>query len=652
MSDPCGPRADVFLNPVYPRSFPDPFVLKFRGEYFAYCTGFSSDGTVFGVLRSCDLVTWDEVGGAMKPLDSSPPYYWAPEVFYENGRFYLYYSVGNETFMEIRVAVSDRPDGGFVDSGTRLTNEEFAIDAHVFIDDDGTKYLFYATDFLEHTHIGTGTVVDRMTDWFTLEGKPRPVTRARYDWQVYDPERKEKGGVRWHTIEGPAVLKRKAVYYEMFSGGNWQNTTYGVSFAVAGSIREATEWKQFCDGENILPILRTIPDLVIGPGHNCVVRGPNNRELFCVYHRWTGDDRVMAIDRMDFAGSRIFITGATNTPQPAPFVPQIRVRPGDERLAPGVTMKGDWRSTATQIVSDPYGRCEINLGQVAESFLLELTWSLALADPVDQSVSAGEFGALIETGAGPATIVFDPHLNRVLLNLEKSVSVIELRRDFVWAAPHVLRLEIDFRRVKIQIDDRSMQTEGLLGGPATGISIFSSARAVAVLSLELTEGFEELFDGGEPLTENGWTFDSTHPPALKGNELVIETRDRCQIAKGPPLRSLEIATNLRTLDDDPREGEFGLVLLAEERQVFRLAVDCGSSRIVIDGTAAAVTLPTLSTYHQMRMAVFDGRVICYLDGECIGEFPVPRSQMSAAIFCDGVPIAIEMIRLTSLETHV
>jgi len=53
-------------------------------------------------------------GAAMKPLDNPAPFYWAPEVTCADGRFYLYYSVGNETLMEIHVAVSDRPDGGFV----------------------------------------------------------------------------------------------------------------------------------------------------------------------------------------------------------------------------------------------------------------------------------------------------------------------------------------------------------------------------------------------------------------------------------------------------------------------------------------------------------------------------------------------------------
>ena len=125
---------ETYLNPVFPHSFPDPFILKFRGEYIAYCTGLWRDGKAFGILRSRDLVSWTEIGGAMVPLEIYAPFYWAPEITYSNGNFYLYYSVGNETFMEIRVAVSDTPDGGFVDCGMKLTSEDFAIDAHVFID--------------------------------------------------------------------------------------------------------------------------------------------------------------------------------------------------------------------------------------------------------------------------------------------------------------------------------------------------------------------------------------------------------------------------------------------------------------------------------------------------------------------------------------
>src|SRR5215213_3781984 len=187
----------TYLNPVHNRPCPDPFVLKHRGEYWCYTTGFWHDGRCFGILHSRDLVDWREMNGAMAPFDDGSTCYWAPEVIYENGRFLMYYSVGNETRMHIRVAAASHPAGPFVDTGHALTAQEFAIDPHVFID-DGKRFLFYATDFLEHTRIGTGTVVDRMIAEFTLAGRPHPVTRAKYDWQIYDPNRAEKGGVRWH----------------------------------------------------------------------------------------------------------------------------------------------------------------------------------------------------------------------------------------------------------------------------------------------------------------------------------------------------------------------------------------------------------------------------------------------------------------------
>jgi arabinan endo-1,5-alpha-L-arabinosidase len=303
--------AGTYVNPVWPHSFPDPFVLKFRGEYWGYCTGVQPDGRCFGILRSRDLIHWEPVpAGALEPLAGGHTCYWAPEVTYADGIFYLYYSVGNEERMEIRVAVSDHPAGPFVDSGRRLTSETFAIDAHVFVDDDGSRHLFYATDFLDRSHIGTGTVRDRMLDPFTLAGQPAPVTLPRYDWHVYHPNRPEKGYVRWHTIEGPSVLKHNGLYYQMFSGGNWQNPTYGVSYAVTDSLDRPEEWEQRSE-----PILRTIPGKVLGPGHNSVVLGLDDRQLVCVYHCWSQGERVLAIDPLVWEGDELRILGPSSEPQ-------------------------------------------------------------------------------------------------------------------------------------------------------------------------------------------------------------------------------------------------------------------------------------------------------------------------------------------------
>ena len=34
----AGASETTYLNPVYGRDFPDPFILKHAGEYWAYCT--------------------------------------------------------------------------------------------------------------------------------------------------------------------------------------------------------------------------------------------------------------------------------------------------------------------------------------------------------------------------------------------------------------------------------------------------------------------------------------------------------------------------------------------------------------------------------------------------------------------------------------
>jgi beta-xylosidase len=133
---------NYYLNPVYPDTFPDPYVLKHSGEYWAYSTGRCEDDRCFKILHSRDLVNWRVAGSAMDPPFPDATCYWAPEVIYDNGVFFLYYSVGNEQQMQIRAARSKSPEGPFIDSGYKLTTEEFAIDPHVFVDNDGSRYLF------------------------------------------------------------------------------------------------------------------------------------------------------------------------------------------------------------------------------------------------------------------------------------------------------------------------------------------------------------------------------------------------------------------------------------------------------------------------------------------------------------------------------
>jgi GH43 family beta-xylosidase len=468
-------QEETYTNPVYRHASPDPFVLKYGGEYWCYFTGLRPDGRAFGILHSTNLVRWREVGSALDPLPGELPCYWAPEVTYENGRFYMYYSVGDEERMTIRVAVAGRPNGPFVDSGHALTTEKFAIDPHVLIDEDGAHYLFYAVDFLDYERIGTGVVCARLADPFTLAGPGRPVVRALYDWQIYDPHREAKGGVRWHTVEGPFVLKHAGRYYMMFSGGNWQNQSYGVAYAVAEHLATPQEWRQIVDGRATLPILRSLPQVgVIGPGHNSVVRGLNNCELYCAYHRWQPEteERVLAIDRMGWEGERLRVYGPSTGPQPVPTSPAVAGFAGFVQRAGNWTVEGN---AARLRAVDEFGDAALPLP--AGDLVLEL--SLAVTAPAPGAARAAAGGDAVpavtlslEAGGQPVWAwTLEIGGPRAAIAAD-GVRKLTLPPAFDPSVLHLLRLELAGDRARLIVDHPSVLAwEGRLARPPTELHL-------------------------------------------------------------------------------------------------------------------------------------------------------------------------------------
>lgn len=439
---------ETYLNPVYRHASPDPFVLKYCGAYWCYFTGMQPDGRAFGILHSQDLVHWEYAASALDPLPDLGPHYWAPEVTYRDGVFYLYYAAGDEETMQMRVATAAHPGGPFVDAGRRLTQEKFAIDGHVFIDNGDRWYFFYAADFLDVERVGTGTVMDAMLDPLTLVGNPRPVTRARFDWQIYDPQRKEKGGLRWHTLEGPFVLKHADRYYQMFSGGNWQNASYGVAYGITDRLDQPGEWLQPCDGVQVPLVIQSDPGRgIIGPGHNSVVRGLDNRELFCVYHRWqpSTSERVLAIDRMDWDEGRLVVHGPSSTPQPVPARPAVS---GLDRFE---VTGGDFRPASQEVVLVPAegqtARASLPLAE--DRFVLEVSLRFVSAPRQDQAA-----GLLVEAGSTNVRLRLDHEAVRI--EVGDQIETRRLPAGFAPEAFHLIHLEAGAEATLLCIDERRM----------------------------------------------------------------------------------------------------------------------------------------------------------------------------------------------------
>lgn len=637
-------RRVTYQNPVFARDFPDPFVLKFRGEYWAYCTGFQPDGRVFGILRSRDLAQWQEMGGAMAPLPGDHSCYWAPEVSYDNGRFYLYYSVGDEATMHLRVATATDPAGPFTDAGVRLTREPFAIDAHVFTARDGRRYLFYATDFLEHHRVGTGTVMDRLLDPFTLAGQPRPVTRAGHDWQIYDPRRAEKGDVRWHTLEGPFVLERKGVYYQMFSGGNWQNPTYGVGYATTANLDAPEEWEQVCNGEQVLPVLRTIPGQVIGPGHNSAVRGPDNRQLYCVYHRWGDDGRYLAIDPLDFAGDRLFVLGPSDAPRPGPNPPTLAdsfdTVARDSYPARRQSTHGAWQIGGGQAVATPEaGETAVLIYEVGElPFLAEVS-ARALAGEV------GSYGVSLNRG-----------LDRVLKQMQPSSESGSHRSGSHLSGFHLLRVEVDGRRATLSVDDSAAHWEGELSEPPTHIALFASGAPAAFAGFALTVGWQDCFEADATPSELGWESDRPAGWAIDARQLIFANPGgEGVLHKGPPLAAYELVINARLAAGGAGGGCYGIMpaLAGGAGPLFTVEQSgAGWAAHWRDGaTTERFPLPATfdpTVYQQFRFRKSDGLLTIHWEQHEIAAVPVTAEATRVGLYGRRATAAFDMVRVTAI----
>jgi beta-xylosidase len=203
----------------------DPSPHYFAGQYYVYATddqnnsGKYWDSTQWRLLTSPDLKTWKDQGPFMaasifKWADPGAKA-WAPEALEYRGKYYFFAPVGGK---QIGVAVSDRPEGPFVDViGKPLVETPRdanagaePIDPAVFVDKDGRIYLYFGTR--------TPKVVELAPDLSRTVGTIRDVVVKGM------PEKRAYG-------EAPFLHAHRGLYYFSFSTG-WPGQ---IVYATASS---------------------------------------------------------------------------------------------------------------------------------------------------------------------------------------------------------------------------------------------------------------------------------------------------------------------------------------------------------------------------------------------------------------------------------
>lgn len=274
--------------------FGDPNITVMDGRYYIYPTTDGVNGwrsTYFKAFASSDLVHWEDRGIILDLKDvpwSGGVYGWAPTAVKYKGRYYFYYSSANKTdgHKDLAVAVADSPDGPFTDKGEPLVKGGILpgqmIDSHVFIDDDGTPYLYWGNGRLYAAKLND--------DMMSFDGEIMDIT----------PERE--------FTEGIFVIKRGGKYYFTWSNGNTEQPDYHVRYGVASSPMERPAG---CDV--ILSEDYTADKRIQCTAHHSILKIPGRDEWYICYHRfnipttvavgggyYAGSHREVAIDRLKF----------------------------------------------------------------------------------------------------------------------------------------------------------------------------------------------------------------------------------------------------------------------------------------------------------------------------------------------------------------
>jgi xylan 1,4-beta-xylosidase len=208
----------------------DPAMLYHKGLYYLYGTGgtkLSNQG--FVVYTSRDGKVWEgpkgvKNGYALHKGDAfGDNQFWAPQVFHFKNKFYMAYAA-NEN---IAIAQSDSPLGPFTQQEKiALPAPVKQIDPFVFIDADGTKYLY-------HVQVANGGnrmfVAELKDDFSGIKTETlRPCIEASEKWENTE-------SAKWSVTEGPTVFKHKGYYYFVYSANDFRSPDYAVGYAVSKS---------------------------------------------------------------------------------------------------------------------------------------------------------------------------------------------------------------------------------------------------------------------------------------------------------------------------------------------------------------------------------------------------------------------------------
>lgn len=261
----------TYQNPVIQGDFPDATIIRVGSDYYA--SGSTSDmAPNYPLYHSTDLVNWERIGD----IFNTPPAWikgdcWAPELYYNNGVYFAYYTARkkSDNISCIGVATTTDITKGFEDQGILIEWGSEAIDAYVFKDTDQKLYITWKAYGLDPNRPIEILASELSADGLSLIGQHFTLTHHDKNWIGSGDE-------------GQCIVKHGEYYYMLYSIGGCCDTRCDYRVCVARSKSIRGQWEQ-----KSAPILQG-GNLWKCSGHGTLVQTPDGRDfyLYHAYHKY------------------------------------------------------------------------------------------------------------------------------------------------------------------------------------------------------------------------------------------------------------------------------------------------------------------------------------------------------------------------------
>ncbi|MCF0055051.1 family 43 glycosylhydrolase [Dyadobacter sp. CY356] len=271
----------TFTNPLL-NAAPDPYVFqKDTTYYYLHTLGNRIQIWKTGKMSKLKDVTPVTVFSAPATGGNSRDI-WAPELYFVNGKWYIYYtgSDGNDREHRLWVLENENPDptqGTWTDKGKLSTQpaDLWSIDATLFQHNNSLYLIWSGRPFAGgSTDLTQNLYISKMSDPFTLTGSTVLISSPQFDW--------EKRG--FAVNEGPEILispngKIHLVYSASYCGDD--RYSLGLMNLKDGSDPvSAASWTK-----SDAPVFTGLASAnAYGAGHNSFFKSRDGKEDWIIYH--------------------------------------------------------------------------------------------------------------------------------------------------------------------------------------------------------------------------------------------------------------------------------------------------------------------------------------------------------------------------------